>query len=101
MLTPEQVTEVTTKVTKAVAAALPATPAPQATTNVQQIDKDPAMAQADEAEATLLKGLANPKYMMVRGRKGCQLVNVTQQGLDAISNWKKERNQYNNTIFVK
>ena len=102
MFTQEQTDAITKIVTTAVTAALPAPQAPETeTNNVQKVDKDPAMNQADEAEADLLKQLAKPNFMMVRGRRGCQLINITQQSLDAIANWKKERNQYNNTIFVK
>jgi len=100
--TPVQIEQISTIAAQAATAALKQLVRPaEAEGNVQHIDKDPAMNQADEAEASLLKQLANPRFMMVRGRKGAQLVNVTKQGLDAIANWKKERSQYKDTIFVK
>ena len=100
--TPVQIEQISTIAAAAATEALKQLVKPaEAEGNVQHIDKDPAMNQADEAEASLLKQLANPRFMMVRGRKGAQLINVTKQGLDAIGNWKKERSQYKDTIFVK
>ena len=98
--TQEQREEITEIVTQAVLSIAPQGTAQQAE-NVQTLDKDPAMSKADEAEAELLMQLANPKFMMVRGRRGTRLVNVTQQSLDAIRNWKQERTQFGNTIAIK
>jgi hypothetical protein len=100
MLTTDQLDQVSRVVEAAISKARNSTPAEPAD-NVQTLDKDPAMSQADEAEAALLKQLANPKFMMVRGRRGTRLINVTQQSLDAIRNWKQERTQFGNTIAIK
>ena len=102
MFTQEQTDAITKIVTTAVTAALPAAqPATVTPENVQTLDKDPAMEHADEAEGKLLKQLTNPQFMMVRGRRGCRLVNVTKDSLDAIRNWKQERNQFGNSVNVR
>ena len=57
------------------------------------IYSDPAVQAADEMEMDLIKSL--PKgIVQVRGRSGTVMVNHSQESLEAIANWKKNRRQY-------
>ena len=62
--------------------------------NITEVDKDPSISAAHEAEAELVKQLVNPKYMIVRGKKTTQLVNQTQQSLDSVRSYLNDRNQF-------
>jgi hypothetical protein len=54
---------------------------------------DLAVKAADEAEMDCLKTL--PKGVIhVKGRRGTTTINQSAESLDAIANWKKNRNQY-------
>ena len=54
---------------------------------------DPAVKAADEAEMDMLKSL--PKgVIVVKGRNGATMINQSQESLEAIANWKKNRKQY-------
>ena len=54
---------------------------------------DPAVKAADEAEMDMLKSL--PKgVIVVKGRKRATMINQSQESLEAIANWKKNRKQY-------
>jgi hypothetical protein len=100
--TQEQVRAISDIVVKAVNTAVNARVSTANTPdNVEKLDKDPAMEQADKVEGELLAQLVNPKYMMVRGRKGARLINVTQKGIESLANWRKERGQYGSETFIK
>ena len=54
---------------------------------------DPAVKAADEAEMECLKTL--PKGVVhIKGKRGTTTINQSAESLDAIANWKKQRNQY-------
>ena len=61
---------------------------------------DPAVKAADEAEMDCLRTL--PKGVIhVKGRSGTVTINQSAESLDAIANWKKQRNQYRTRVTTR
>jgi hypothetical protein len=61
---------------------------------------DPAVQAADEMEMDLIKSLPRG-VVQVRGRSGTTMVNHSQESLEAIANWKRNRRQYRTRQVIR
>jgi|TARA_R100001530_G_C4197877_1_gene123943 hypothetical protein len=69
--------------------------------NVQEITKDPSVQAAHDTEAELLRQMANPRMVLVRGKKTTQLVNQTKDSLDSIRAYMNDRNQFGTSKIIR
>jgi len=69
--------------------------------NVTQVDKDVSIEAAHQAEAELIKQMVSPKYMIVRGKRTTQMINQTQQSLDAVRAYLNDRNQFGSKQTIR
>ena len=48
----------------------------------------------DEAEAELVKQLANPKIVIMRGKRGSYAMNQTQDSLNALNDYRRDKKTF-------
>ena len=55
----------------------------------------------DEAEAELVKQLANPKIVIMRGKRGSYAVNQTQEALNALNDYRRDKKTFGTGRMIR
>ena len=69
-------------------------PVVQQGSNVTHVDTDPVGVELDKAEAKLIAQLPNSRIVIYRGKRSSFKVNETQEALNALMDYRRERKSF-------